>query len=58
MGVKAELALEAFMHDCDEATIDETLERLTRAVAWREKPSTHVALRNGRPLEVAGTRRP
>ena len=30
MGIKAELAPKAFMQDCDEATIDEALKRLTR----------------------------
>ena len=53
MGVKAELAPDAFMQDCDEEAIAEALKRLTRqplavfgqtprAVAWREKPSTYV----------------
>ncbi len=53
MGIKAELTAEAFMQDCDEATIAEALKRLTRqpltafgqtprGVAWREKPSTYV----------------
>jgi len=53
MGVKAEFLPEAFMQDCDEATVAGTLERVTRqplvvfgqtprAVAWREKPSTYV----------------
>src|SRR5919107_179363 len=53
MGIKAELAPEAFMQDCDEAAVAGALERLTRqplavfgqaprAVAWREKPSTYV----------------
>jgi pimeloyl-ACP methyl ester carboxylesterase len=53
MGIKAELAPEAFLQDCDEATIDEALKRLTRQplavfgqaprdVAWQEKPSTYV----------------
>jgi pimeloyl-ACP methyl ester carboxylesterase len=30
MGIKGELAPKAFMQDCDEATIDEALKRLTR----------------------------
>ena len=53
MGVKAAFLPEAFMQDCDEATVAEALERVTRqplvvfgqtprAVAWREKPSTYV----------------
>ncbi len=53
MGIKAELAPEAFMQDCDEAAISGALRRLTRqplavfgqaprGVAWREKPSTYV----------------
>ena len=53
MGLKAELAPDAFMHDCDEETVTGALERLTRqplavfgqgarAMAWREKPSTYV----------------
>jgi pimeloyl-ACP methyl ester carboxylesterase len=53
MGIKVELAPAAFMQDCDEATVDEALKRLTRqslaafeqvprSVAWREKPSTYV----------------
>ena len=53
MGIKAELAPEAFLQDCDEAAVAGALERLTRqplavfgqaprAVAWREKPSTYV----------------
>jgi pimeloyl-ACP methyl ester carboxylesterase len=53
MGLKAELAPDAFMQDCDEAAVAGALERLTRqplavfeqaprAVAWREKPSTYV----------------
>ena len=53
MGIKAELAPEAFMHDCDEAAVAGALKRLTRqslavfaqtprGVAWREKPSTYV----------------
>lgn len=53
MGVKAELAPEVFMQDCDEATVAQALERLTRqsmvvfgqtprGVAWREKPSPYV----------------
>ena len=53
MGVKAELVPEAFMQDCDEATIAEALRRLTRqplavfgqtprGVGWREQPSTYV----------------
>ena len=53
MGIKAELAPEAFMQDCDEAAVAGALKRLTRqslavfaqtprGVAWREKPSTYV----------------
>lgn len=53
VGVKAESLPRAFMQDCDEATIAEALERVTRqplvvfaqtprAVAWREKPSTYI----------------
>jgi pimeloyl-ACP methyl ester carboxylesterase len=53
MGIKAELALDAFMQDCDEAAVAGALRRLTRqsltvfgqtprAVAWHEKPSTYV----------------
>ena len=53
MGVKAEPTPDAFMQDCDEATVAEALKRLTRqpmavfgqaprGVAWREKPSTYV----------------
>jgi pimeloyl-ACP methyl ester carboxylesterase len=53
MGIKAELAPDAFMQDCDEAAVKGALERLTRqslavfgqaprAVAWRERPSTYV----------------
>ena len=53
MGLKTEFLPEAFMQDCDEATVAEALERVTRqplavfgqtprAVAWREKPSTYV----------------
>jgi pimeloyl-ACP methyl ester carboxylesterase len=53
MGIKAELAPDAFMQDCDEEAVTGALERLTRqplavfgqaprAVAWREKPSTYV----------------
>ena len=53
MGLKAELAPDAFMQDYDEAAVAGALERLTRqplaafgqsprAVAWREKPSTYV----------------
>jgi pimeloyl-ACP methyl ester carboxylesterase len=65
MGVKAEFLPEAFMHDCDEATVAEALERVTRqplvvfgqtprAVAWREKPSTYVVCAEDRatPPEV------
>jgi pimeloyl-ACP methyl ester carboxylesterase len=66
MGAKAELAPEAFMQDCDEATIDEALERLTRAaplavlgqapraVAWREKPSTYVVCAEERATAGSG----
>jgi pimeloyl-ACP methyl ester carboxylesterase len=72
MGVKAELAPEAFIQDCDEATIDEALERFP-AGPWRSwgKPRvpsrggrsprpTWCALRTGRPRQKrsAGTRRP
>jgi pimeloyl-ACP methyl ester carboxylesterase len=53
MGLKTEYLPEAFMQDCDEATVAEALERVTRqplvvfgqpprAVAWREKPTTYV----------------
>ena len=53
MGIKAELTPDAFMQDCDEASVAGALERLTRqplsvfgqtprAVAWHEKPSTYV----------------
>ena len=53
MGIKAELAPEAFMQDCDEAAVAGALKRLTRqslavfaqtprGVAWREKLSTYV----------------
>ena len=53
MGLKSELLPEAFMQDCDEATVAGALERVTRqpllvfgqtprAVAWREKPSTYI----------------
>jgi len=53
MGIKAELAPAAFMQDCDEATVEVALKRLTRqplaafgqaprSVAWWEKPSTYV----------------
>jgi pimeloyl-ACP methyl ester carboxylesterase len=53
IGIKAELAPDAFMQDCDEEAVAGALERLTRqplvvfgqvprAVAWREKPSTYV----------------
>jgi pimeloyl-ACP methyl ester carboxylesterase len=53
MGVKTEFLPETFMQDCDEATVAEAIERVTRqplvifgqtprAVAWREKPSTYV----------------
>ncbi len=53
MGLKAELAPEAFLQDCDEEAVAGALERLTRqplavfgqaprGVAWREKPSTYV----------------
>jgi pimeloyl-ACP methyl ester carboxylesterase len=53
MGIKAKLAPEAFLQDCDEATVEEALKRLTRQplavfgqaprdVAWQEKPSTYV----------------
>lgn len=65
LGVKAEFLPEAFMQDCDEATVAEALERVTRqplvvfgqtprAVAWREKPSTYVVCAEDRatPPEV------
>ena len=53
MGVKAELAPEAFMQDCDEEAVAGALRRLTRqpltvfgqaprSVAWHQKPSTYV----------------
>jgi pimeloyl-ACP methyl ester carboxylesterase len=53
MGVKAAFLPEVFMQDCDEATVAEALEHVTRqplvvfgqtprAVAWREKPSTYI----------------
>jgi pimeloyl-ACP methyl ester carboxylesterase len=53
MGIKAELAPDAFMQDCDEEAIAGALRRLTRqplaifgqaprGVAWREKASTYV----------------
>jgi pimeloyl-ACP methyl ester carboxylesterase len=53
MGLKTEFLPEAFMQDCDETTVAEALERVTRqplavfgqtprAVAWREKPTTYV----------------
>ena len=53
IGVKAELAPDAFMQDCDEEVVAGALGRLTRqplvvfgqaprGVAWREKPSTYV----------------
>jgi len=53
MGIKAELAPDAFMQDCDEGAIAGALKRLTRqplvvfgqaprGVAWRERPSTYV----------------
>ena len=53
MGLKAELAPDVFMRDCDEEAIAGALERLTRqplvvfgqtprGVAWREKLSTYV----------------
>jgi pimeloyl-ACP methyl ester carboxylesterase len=53
MGLKAELAPDAFMQDCDGEAVAGAMRRLTRqplavfgqsprAVAWREKPSTYV----------------
>jgi pimeloyl-ACP methyl ester carboxylesterase len=53
VGVRPELIRELFLQDCDEATIEQALARLTRqslipftqaprAIAWREKPSTAV----------------
>jgi pimeloyl-ACP methyl ester carboxylesterase len=53
MGLKTEFLPEAFMQDCDGATVAEALERVTRqplavfgqpprTVAWHEKPSTYV----------------
>jgi pimeloyl-ACP methyl ester carboxylesterase len=53
MGLKAELAPEVFLQDCDDEAVAGALERLTRqplsvfgqvprAVAWRQKPSTYV----------------
>ena len=53
MGIKAELAPDAFMQDCDEEAVAGALKRLTRqplavfgqtprGVAWRERPSTYV----------------
>ena len=65
MGLKAELAPDAFMQDCDEAAVAGALERLTRqplavfgqaprSVAWREKPSTYVVCSEDRatPPEI------
>jgi pimeloyl-ACP methyl ester carboxylesterase len=65
MGLKAELAPDAFMQDCDEEATAGALKRLTRqplavfvqsprTVAWREKPSTYVVCTEDRatPPEV------
>ena len=51
-GVHAELVRELFLQDCDETTVQQALDRLTRQavsafgqpalhVAWKEKPSTY-----------------
>ena len=67
MGIKAELAPAAFMHDCDEAAVAGALERLTRqplavfgqtprAVAWREKPSTYVVCAEDRATPAEAQR--
>jgi pimeloyl-ACP methyl ester carboxylesterase len=53
VGVNPELIREFFLQDCDEATIEQALARLTlqsvvpfgqapRRIAWREKPSTYL----------------
>jgi pimeloyl-ACP methyl ester carboxylesterase len=52
VGVHADLVRELFLQDCDEATVQQALARLTRQsaapfaqaplhIAWREKPSTY-----------------
>lgn len=53
VGVHPELVRELFLHDCDEATAEQALARLTRQsatpfvqpprhIAWQHKPSTYV----------------
>ena len=53
VGVHADLVRELFLQDCDDATVEQALARLTRQsampftqpprhVAWQEKPSTYV----------------
>jgi pimeloyl-ACP methyl ester carboxylesterase len=67
MGIKAELAPDAFMQDCDEAAVKGALERLTRqslavfgqaprAVAWRERPSTYVVCAEDRATPTEAQR--
>ena len=52
VGVHADLVRELFLQDCDEATVQQALDRLTRQsampfaqpplhIAWQEKPSTY-----------------
>jgi pimeloyl-ACP methyl ester carboxylesterase len=52
VGVHADLVRELFLQDCDEATAQQALDRLTRQsampfaqpplhIAWQEKPSTY-----------------
>jgi len=67
MGLKAELARNAFLQDCDREAVAEALRRLTRqplavfgqsprAVAWREKPSTYVVCAEDRATPAQAQR--
>jgi pimeloyl-ACP methyl ester carboxylesterase len=67
MGLKAELAPEAFLQDCDGEAVAGALRRLTRqplaafgqsprAVAWREKPSTYVVCAEDRATPAQAQR--
>jgi pimeloyl-ACP methyl ester carboxylesterase len=40
IGVRPDLVREFFLQDCDEATIEQALARLTR-IAWQQKPATY-----------------
>jgi len=67
MGLKAELARNAFLQDCDGEAVAGALRRLTsqslavfgqspRAVAWREKPSTYVVCAEDRATPAQAQR--